>query len=299
MINYSIIIPHKNIPNLLQRSLDSIPRRADVQIIVVDDNSDADKVDFENFPGLNDPFVEVVFGKNEDGRKGAGYARNLGLERATGKWLIFADADDFFMPCFNEVLDEYRDNENDIIYFRNCSIDSKTLSLHHRANHINKVLDYMQKTNDWRGIYYLYVPWGKFIKRTLIERNQISFQEIPYSNDVFFSLRSSIAAQNKLVVNREIYCVTYRADSLDGHYTFDIARIRLFAALDIEVFLRKIGKHQYYVHSANIWWKGMYRISPTKALLSLLAIIKRCGIIHFSERLLITLRNRKYSRQFI
>ena len=39
MINYSIIIPHKNIPNLLQRCLDSIPNREDVQIIVVDDNS--------------------------------------------------------------------------------------------------------------------------------------------------------------------------------------------------------------------------------------------------------------------
>jgi cellulose synthase/poly-beta-1,6-N-acetylglucosamine synthase-like glycosyltransferase len=63
MINYSIIIPHKNIPQLLQRCLDSIPRREDVQIIVVDDNSDANKVDFANFPGLNDPYVEVVFVK--------------------------------------------------------------------------------------------------------------------------------------------------------------------------------------------------------------------------------------------
>ena len=46
MINYSIIIPHKNIPNLLQRCLDSIPNREDVQIIVVDDNSDPNIVDF-------------------------------------------------------------------------------------------------------------------------------------------------------------------------------------------------------------------------------------------------------------
>lgn len=49
-INYSIIIPHKNIPQLLQRCLDSIPIRDDVQVIVVDDNSDTDKVNFDNFP---------------------------------------------------------------------------------------------------------------------------------------------------------------------------------------------------------------------------------------------------------
>ena len=47
--NYSIIIPHKNIPELLQRCLDSIPKREDIQIIVVDDNSDTNKVDFNSF----------------------------------------------------------------------------------------------------------------------------------------------------------------------------------------------------------------------------------------------------------
>ena len=40
IINYSIIIPHKNTPNLLQQCLDSIPYRDDIQIIVVDDNSE-------------------------------------------------------------------------------------------------------------------------------------------------------------------------------------------------------------------------------------------------------------------
>lgn len=39
MINYSIIIPHKNISSLLRRCLDSIPERDDLEIIVVDDNS--------------------------------------------------------------------------------------------------------------------------------------------------------------------------------------------------------------------------------------------------------------------
>ena len=87
MYTYSIIIPHKNIPKLLQRCLDSIPRREDTQIIVVDDNSDPAKVDFTHFPGLSDPSVEVYFDKSG---KGAGRARNIGLEHAKGKWLVFA-----------------------------------------------------------------------------------------------------------------------------------------------------------------------------------------------------------------
>ena len=99
--NYSIIIPHKNIPKLLQRCLDSIPQRDDVQVIIVDDNSDPSIVDFEKFPGLKRKNTIVVFDKSS---KGAGHARNIGIERSNSKWLIFADADDFFNYCIRECL---------------------------------------------------------------------------------------------------------------------------------------------------------------------------------------------------
>lgn len=118
-INYSFIIPHKNTPDLLQKCLDSIPRRDDVQIIVVDDNSDEDKVDFSSFPGLDDPTVEVYLTKEG---KGAGYARNVGLKHAVGKWLVFADADDFFTGKINLLLDNNTSSESDVVFFKNISI---------------------------------------------------------------------------------------------------------------------------------------------------------------------------------
>ena len=112
---YTIIIPHKNIPLLLQRCLDSVPLRNDVQIIVVDDGSSSNVVDFTNFPGTDRENVEIIFTK--DG-KGAGYARNCGLLQAKGKWLLFADADDFFLPDFLKTLDRYCSTDYDLITFR-------------------------------------------------------------------------------------------------------------------------------------------------------------------------------------
>ena len=44
----SIIIPHYNIPDLLEKLMSSIPKRDDIQIIVVDDHSDQN-VDQLNF----------------------------------------------------------------------------------------------------------------------------------------------------------------------------------------------------------------------------------------------------------
>ena len=84
---YSIIIPHKNSPDLLSRCLDSIPNRDDLQIVIIDDNSDENIVDFSNFPGMGRKNTIVIFNKES---RGAGYARNLGLSKSNSKWFLFA-----------------------------------------------------------------------------------------------------------------------------------------------------------------------------------------------------------------
>ena len=71
---YSIIIPHKNCPELLNQCVASIPERDDIQIIVADDNSDEGKK-----PVIRRSGVEVIL-LDAENAKGAGRARNVGLE---------------------------------------------------------------------------------------------------------------------------------------------------------------------------------------------------------------------------
>ena len=99
--NFTIVIPHKNTPTLLERLVDSIPPRDDLEIIVVDDHSDADVVDFNHFPCKDRAGLAVVMNKE---CHGAGYARNCALPLAKGRWILFADSDDFFNSGFNEFL---------------------------------------------------------------------------------------------------------------------------------------------------------------------------------------------------
>lgn len=87
-IIYSIVIPHRNTPDLLQRLIDSIPMREDIEIIVVDDNSDKDKK-----AAISRSDVRTIYIDKEHSR-GAGRARNVGMDAAKGKWLLFADADE-------------------------------------------------------------------------------------------------------------------------------------------------------------------------------------------------------------
>ena len=212
--NYSIIIPHKNIPKLLQRCLDSIPRRKDVQIIVVDDASDPEIVNFEQFPGLNDPFVEVIFAKEG---KSAGYARNIGLKRAVGKWLLFSDADDFFNYCINDVLDEYANSDSDIVYFRHSCIDSDTYMTTPRAEaHNNRIRAWLHSSrkDDYPLRFINSSVWSKLFKTELIKKNNIAFDEISIAADITFSYLSGFYAASISADLRALYCTTIRKGSI-------------------------------------------------------------------------------------
>ena len=112
-ITYSFIIPHKNCPDLLQRCVDSIPERDDVEVIVVDDNSAERKK-----PSLKERKNLQVILLDAEHSKGAGRARNVGLQHAEGKWLLFADADDYYNENeLKKILNKYlKDESTDLVY---------------------------------------------------------------------------------------------------------------------------------------------------------------------------------------
>jgi glycosyltransferase involved in cell wall biosynthesis len=251
--NYSIIIPHKNIPKLLQRCLDSIPQRADLEVIVVDDNSDSDVVDFDNFPGKDRKNTSLFFDKSG---KGAGRARNIGLQHAHGKWLLFADADDYFNYCINDILNEYRDGESDIVFFSASSVDCDSYNNVSRADAVSEMIEnYLQGGPDSELMlrYCLACPWGKLVKRKLVAENNISFQETTRCNDVKFSYLIGHYSKNIHVDKRALYCLTYRGTSISN----SLEECRVLDEVNVEaerdIFLKKEhvdlpeGCYHYYI----------------------------------------------------
>jgi len=248
-MNYTIIIPHKNIPDLLQRCLNSIPDREDIQIIIIDDNSNTTKVDFEHFPGLKKNNTEVVFTKEGHG---AGYARNIGLSKAQGEWLIFADADDFFSPNAFSVFDQYLKNENDLVYFMmdSCYSDTMEKADRHKiySSHILKYLENKNIVNEDNIRYRMSGPVAKMIKKTLIEENRICFDEVMASNDIMFSTKVGHYAKSVEAGNRTVYFATIRHGSLTKTRTKEIQFCRYLVQVRYNVFVKEIGKPELQKH---------------------------------------------------
>lgn len=242
MIKYSVIIPQRDCADLTKRCLLSIPDRDDVEIIVVDDNSKEPELLQAVENQISRSNLQFIY--TTEGR-GAGYVRNVGLSHATGKWLVFADADDFFEKEAFEVFDKYICEKFDIVYYHHSSVYSETLEPCLRFNSRNDCLtDYMRESNqanEERLKYSDVVPWAKIFKRSIIEQNNIKFDEVPASNDVMFVAQAAYHAKRIHVCEEPVYVLTYRKGSITRVINKENEYSRFRVSLRFNNFLKSKG----------------------------------------------------------
>lgn len=116
MIKLSVIIPVYNQEDLIVRAIESVPKRDDVEIIVVDDGS-TDNTSaniFENLEKFNKNIRMVVFKENQ----GVANALNAGLELIEGEYYMALGSDDYFYTNkLNDFIDNDLNDKIDMVYF--------------------------------------------------------------------------------------------------------------------------------------------------------------------------------------
>jgi glycosyltransferase involved in cell wall biosynthesis len=94
----SVIIPAYNAASVIARTLDSVLSQTftDFEILVVNDGSP----DTPELEAVLESY-RIVYHKQEN--RGAGAARNVGVNDALGQFLAFLDADDYWLPNYLEA----------------------------------------------------------------------------------------------------------------------------------------------------------------------------------------------------
>jgi glycosyltransferase involved in cell wall biosynthesis len=231
----SIIIPYYNSRNSLRVLLESIVYFDGLEVIVVNDHSDC-------ILDVTSEFEYVETYDQEQGKRWAGAARNLGLSKATGKYIMFADADDRLVSgrLTPSLIDQLDGMDCDVVYFSPASI---SLSGGRSSRHVQyaKLVENYIKAGDDAIRYKFYVPWSKIIRSNLIACNEIEFDEIEASNDINFSLKIGFYAKNIAAIDEPIYCVVESDSSLTKCRSESVLDSRFLALCRCNDFLIRNG----------------------------------------------------------
>ena len=222
---YSVSIPHYNSPLLLQRMLNSIPERDDLQIIVVDDGSNECYRD--ELRKIQRKNLETIF-LNEN--HGGGYARNVGLQHAKGKWFISVDSDDFFSNNAFEIFDKYKHEDVDVLMFCINTRDERGMIVRHPLRSNESVLAYLKENNEKTENRIRYLnpdTWNKLVSMKFIKDNDIRYENCRINIDAFYALQIGYFAKSIIAIPDKLYnwvitdgSITMRKRSVEREFQF-------------------------------------------------------------------------------
>lgn len=240
MIDFSVIIPHRNSKETLPRLFETIPDSPNIEIIVVD-NSDV-------------PLSKEEIGVQReyllfwaDPKRYAGGARNVGLENAHGKWLVFADADDYFTSNAFSDFYKFLDSDAEIVYFGMDGIYIETGERSDRGDRFtNMVRGYLNGTIDENTIRTGFgSPCSKMVKRELVTRQNIRYDEVAANNDDFFALLAGFYAKKITAYDSLVYVYVATAGSIMHKRDAGTMLVRLEVILRCNKFKKDHGLSAY------------------------------------------------------
>lgn len=218
----SIIIPIYNIEGYLPTCLNSILQQdfSDYELLLINDGStDSSGKICDEFALKND-HIRVFHKENA----GVSAARNLGLEKAEGKWICFIDGDDQIEKDSLKTLMDYADlNDPELLIARSF----------HYENGVKKQEKYPFDNsflNNSYGGYELIVSksykrgsvWGGIFNRSFLNKNQIRFPiSLKNGEDSIFISLCHLYAKRLFFIDVDFYLVTEREGSASRSWSFD------------------------------------------------------------------------------
>lgn len=269
----SIVMPVFNAYSFFESTIQSVLNQTyeNLEILCVDDCSTDKTLQLLNYYKNRDSRIKIIV---NDQNRGAGYCRNLGIEKMTGEYCLFLDSDDWFKPEFVEKMYQKISNDQSDICFCNYTTvycngcEGKT------TNFAENVTENPFKPEDYADCLFQInhaVPWNKIFRTDFIRQNKLKYELLSSSNDLTFTLISfaiskSISFLKGSFIN---YCI------MDGRYTTRRLNERhidnvLKAYDELFFMLKDKGLHNKYFDTYYLAFNNSlkYRVSIGSSLSS-------------------------------
>ena len=194
MPKFSIIVPVYNVEKYIKKCLDSIFSQSfkDFEVIVVND-------------GTKDKSIEIAKKYNikliEQENKGLSEARNAGVKKASGEYLIFIDSDDYIEKDLLKEINKSLTNNPDIVRFQAKVIKDDTKTMYHEKEFTG--LNGVDAFKEIVSYHFVEPACFYAIRRDYYVKNNFSFRKNAFHED--FGLIPLIIFKSK-IVNSIDYC---------------------------------------------------------------------------------------------
>ena len=209
----SVVMPVYNVEKYLSQCIDSLLRQKvqNIEIIAVDDGSTDGSLDILKEYAGKDNRVKVFTQKNQY----AGTARNFGLTKASGEYVMFLDSDDFFeKEIIRDAYSVAKANRADILLFGARYYEDAAGNYREGKSFVKEHLAPKKQPFCYKDSpKYFYqlttaCPWTKIYRREFVLETGLQFQPLRNSNDVFFVYSSLAMAKRVVTYNKTL--VNYR-----------------------------------------------------------------------------------------
>ncbi|WP_208558912.1 glycosyltransferase family 2 protein [Marinilactibacillus kalidii] len=249
MFDVSIIMPVFNVSAHLPRAIQSAlnQTKMDFELILVNDGSTDNSGEIcDQFAEEEPLIIQVIHQENQ----GSGKARNAGLRIARGKYIYFADPDDYFKPTLlaeNYRMAETRDAEV-VVFGYTKEVEGNPREreiLLPRQPHFQSQKGFR---DHFRNYYHFtpYALWNKLYKRSYLKKHNIRFTDQKLGQDALFNLNVYREIAHVAINRKEYYHYVTHDGSAVNRYREDRFVMELNIALQFKSLIEHWGREQAF-----------------------------------------------------
>ena len=222
-VKVSVVIPVYNVEKYLRPCLDSVIKQTlqDLEIICVDDASpDSCPQILDEYAERDPRMIVIHLPKNSQ----QAYARNRGMEIASGKYLYLLDSDDLIEPETLECLYDTAEKEDlDVVFFDSKVIyDSEELRAHHASYPAYRTGEYENKVYTGMDLFKSFIrqdEWTCYVQRQFwrmdfLSKENLSFPEGHEHEDEVFPFEGLLLAKRARYIPEQFFIRRYRENSV-------------------------------------------------------------------------------------
>lgn len=209
--SFSIIIPVYNTEKYLHKCIDSVLQQTynEYEIIIVNDGSTDSSAEILHSYEKSFRCIQVVTQPN----KGLGGARNTGIDRATGDYLVFLDSDDYLREDMLEVINQMLEKQMfDVIAF-----DAYTVNQDGTVQSICSARRHGESCTNLSGRDLLMMePTScfKVYRKSLFQENKIYFPEKLWYEDFATIPRIALHVEKMAYIKEPLYYYLQNPNSI-------------------------------------------------------------------------------------